>query len=69
MPVFADSAGPFGSPTSDSERAMVRLETRKVLMVVFSFAGPEGLESWMQRVSELLRRYCGGEGIETFLVS
>ena len=38
-------------------------------MVVFSFAGPEGLESWMQRVSELLRRYCGGEGIETFLVS
>jgi DNA/RNA-binding domain of Phe-tRNA-synthetase-like protein len=69
LPVFADAVGPFGSPTSDSERAMVRLETRKVLMVVFSFAGPEGLESWMQRVSELLRRYCGGEGIETFLVS
>jgi DNA/RNA-binding domain of Phe-tRNA-synthetase-like protein len=69
LPVFADSAGPFGSPTSDSERAMVRLETRKVLMVVFSFTGPEGLEYWVSRASELLRRYCGGEGIETFLVS
>ena len=40
LPVFADAAGPFGSPTSDSERAMVTLQTRKVLMVVFSFTGP-----------------------------
>ncbi|MGZ4897907.1 MAG: B3/B4 domain-containing protein, partial [Candidatus Angelobacter sp.] len=29
-PVFADTNGAFGSPTSDSERAMVRLETRNV---------------------------------------
>jgi DNA/RNA-binding domain of Phe-tRNA-synthetase-like protein len=69
LPVFADAVGPFGSPTSDSERAMVRLETRKVLMVVFSFTGPEGLERWLQRASELFRRYCGGEGIETSLVT
>ncbi len=69
LPVFADSAGPFGSPTSDSERAMVSLETRKVLMVVFSFRGPDGLERWLQRASELLRRYCGGEEIATSLVS
>jgi hypothetical protein len=38
-------------------------------MVVFSFTGPEGIERWMQRASELLRRYCGGEGIETTLVT
>ena len=69
LPVFADAAGAFGSPTSDSERAMVRLETRKILMVVFSFAGMEGLERWAERASELLGRYCGGEGIETALVT
>jgi DNA/RNA-binding domain of Phe-tRNA-synthetase-like protein len=69
LPVFADATGPFGSPTSDSERAMVSLETRKVLMVVFSFTGPEGLDRWLQRAGELLRRYCSGEGIETSLVS
>lgn len=69
LPVFADAAGAFGSPTSDSERAMVRLETRKILMVVFSFTGPEGLACWAERASELLGRYCGGEGIETFLVA
>ena len=69
LPVFADAAGPFGSPTSDSERAMVRLETQKVLMVVFSFTGPEGLDHWVSGASELLRRYCCGEGIETSLVT
>src|SRR4051812_11111519 len=49
LPVFADAAGAFGSPTSDSERAMVRLETRKILMVIFSFTGVEGLERWIER--------------------
>jgi len=68
LPVFADAAGPFGSPTSDSERAMVSLETRKILMVVFSFAGPQGLERWMQRPDELIRRYSDGDGTETSLV-
>ena len=68
LPVFADPEGAFGSPTSDSERAMVRLETSKVLMVVFSFIGPEGLERWIARADELLRQYCGGAGIETSLV-
>ena len=67
LPVFADAAGPFGSPTSDSERAMVSLETKRILMVVFSFTGREGLERWMQRAAELLERYSGGDGIETSL--
>jgi len=69
LPVFADAAGPFGSPTSDSERAMVTLETQKVLMVVFSFTGAHGLERWVSRASELLRRYCGAEEIETSVVT
>ena len=68
LPVFADAEGAFGSPTSDSERAMVRLETRRILMVVFSFTGQEGLERWVDCASELLSRYSGGGGIETFVV-
>jgi DNA/RNA-binding domain of Phe-tRNA-synthetase-like protein len=69
LPVFADATGPFGSPTSDSERAMVRLETRKIFMVVFSFTGREGLERWMVRASDLLCKYGGGQGIESALVA
>ncbi len=38
-------------------------------MVVFSFTGPEELERWVQRASELLGRYSGAEEIETFLVT
>jgi hypothetical protein len=48
---------------------MVTLETQKILMVVFSFTGPEGLERWMERAGELLRRYSSGDGIETSLVT
>ena len=69
LPVFADRAGAFGSPTSDSERAMVSMETKKILMIVFSFTGPEGLERWMQRAGELLWRYSGGDMIETSVVA
>ena len=69
LPVFADAMGAFGSPTSDSERAMVSLETKKILMVVFSFTGPEGLEQWMLRAGELLRQYTSADGIETALVA
>jgi DNA/RNA-binding domain of Phe-tRNA-synthetase-like protein len=69
LPVFADGEGAFGSPTSDSERAMVRLETRTVMMVVFSFTGREGLERWMDRAGELLRLHSGGDGMETCVVS
>ena len=38
-------------------------------MIVFSFTGREGLERWMQRADELLRRYSGAEGLETSLVT
>jgi len=69
LPAFADAAGPFGSPTSDSERAMVRLETQRVLMVVFSFAGPEQIERWLGRCRELLAKYAEAQEIESSVVN
>jgi DNA/RNA-binding domain of Phe-tRNA-synthetase-like protein len=64
LPVFADEHGPFGSPTSDSERAMIRLETRNILLVIFSFAGFGELDKWMDRAALLLRNYAAGQSIE-----
>ena len=63
LPVFADQLGPFGSTTSDSERAMVRLETTKILMVVISFLG--SLEGAVERAVRLLERYAAATEIET----
>ena len=68
LPVFADANGPFGSPTSDSERAMVRLESQRILMVVFSFAGPDPLEPWISRCKELLTKYAGAGELESCVV-
>jgi len=57
LPVFADTVGPHGSATSDSERTMVTAETKEVLAVIISFAGHETLDRWMQRVSALLAEH------------
>ena len=57
LPVFADENGPFGSPTSDSERAMITLSTRKLLMVVITFSGSEHLQLYTARAATLLMRY------------
>ncbi len=63
LPVFADAIGPHGSATSDSERTMVTSETTQILAVVVSFAGPENLDRWTQRMSALLTQYASGKEI------
>lgn len=37
LPIFADAKGPFGSPTSDSQRTMVTDQTTDILMVLIGF--------------------------------
>jgi DNA/RNA-binding domain of Phe-tRNA-synthetase-like protein len=70
LPVFADDLGPFGSPTSDSERAMVTLDTVNLLMVITSFAGAADLTHDVDYASSLLRTYAtpSGAPIETMIV-
>jgi len=69
LPVFADRKGPFGSPTSDSERAMVRLDTRRILMAIFSLIGPSELESNMARCRTLLAAHAGAGEIESSIIA
>jgi DNA/RNA-binding domain of Phe-tRNA-synthetase-like protein len=71
LPVFADELGPFGSPTSDSERAMVRLETVSLLMVITSFAGDAELERNLGYACSLLQTYAAASAaaIETLIVA
>ena len=68
LPVFCDAIGPHGSPTSDSERTMVTSETKKVLAVIISFGGKEGLDRWVQRMSRLFQRYADGQECTTELI-
>ena len=64
LPVFADDAGPHGSATSDSERSMVTSQTTGILAIIVSFSGPEGLERWTRRMSDLLAEYAAGQNVD-----
>lgn len=68
LPLLADAAGPFGSPTSDSARSMIVAGTRNLLMVLFGFGAAEGLEAALAFAVESLPRYCGAEEIEAAMV-
>jgi len=69
LPVFADEIGPFGSPTSDSERAMITEETKKIMMIVIAFSKDSKLKESLARVASLLRKYANAQDIETTTVS
>ncbi len=70
LPVFVDENGPFGSPTSDSERAMILKSTRDLMMIIISFTGKESLNKYFERISSLLVRYANADigQIETTIV-
>src|SRR2546423_6080170 len=68
LPVFCDTLGPHGSPTSDSERTMVTTNTRQVLGIIISFGGTDELKRWSERMSDLLRIHAQGRELEMRLV-
>jgi DNA/RNA-binding domain of Phe-tRNA-synthetase-like protein len=57
LPVFCDAAGPHGSPTSDSERTMVTLETKQVIAILISFGGATSLADWGKKTCSLLEMH------------
>lgn len=63
LPLFADAAGPFGSPTSDSERSMIAPGVGRVLMVVIDFRAKAS--EVLDLAVAAIEGYCGGKIIET----
>jgi len=68
LPLFADDVGPHGSATSDSERTMVTPQTTRILAIIISFAGPEGLDRWTRRMSDMLAEYAAAQSVEIRIV-
>ncbi len=59
--ILSDERGPFGSPISDSTRAMVGERTQDVHLVVFApDVSPDELCAILQTTSERLMHYNGG---------
>lgn len=68
LPVFCDDYGPFGSPTSDSERAMITPSTRDIVMMIIDFSGKADLESSSVSAVSLLRQHASGTALSHHLV-
>lgn len=70
LPVLADRAGAFGSPTSDSTRTMITAETERLLMVIFGFGAPADreLDDALDLATGHLARFCAARDLERTVV-
>lgn len=57
LPVYRDSIGGIGTPTSDEERTKITLETTNLLIIINGYSGEKGLKEAREYAEELLRRY------------
>jgi DNA/RNA-binding domain of Phe-tRNA-synthetase-like protein len=65
LPVFADEEGPFGSSTSDSQRAMITAQTTQLLMVIIGFDGAQGLQEQLAGATRLLEKYAAARAVHS----
>lgn len=68
LPVFADDIGAYGSPTSDSIRAMITEESKKILTVLISFNGLTGLEESVDLAKKHLIKLANAENISSIII-
>lgn len=68
IPVFRDGTGAFGTPTSDSERNSVSLDTNRFLMIIIDFGGGE-LQQATSIATGLLKKYAGAKNIKLIKVT
>ena len=68
LPVFSDDIGAYGSPTSDSTRAMITEKSKNILTVLISFNGNNGLEEAIKLAENYLLKYANAENIKSIII-
>jgi len=68
MPVFRDDSAAFGTPTSDSVRTSVTVDTKRFLMVIIDYGTASLLEGATQMAVELLGKYATATNFELKLI-
>lgn len=69
LPVFRDDTGAFGTPTSDSKRTEVTVNTTRFLMVLVDFGGDSPLDEAVKMAVGLLGDFCHARNIEIKLIA
>ncbi|AVM51652.1 DNA/RNA-binding domain of Phe-tRNA-synthetase-like protein [Bacteroides zoogleoformans] len=62
LPVYRDSVGGIGTPTSDHERTKMDLNTHHILVIINGYNGLDGLPEAAEMTQELLRKYASSDG-------
>ena len=63
LPVYRDSIGGIGTPTSDEERTKISPNTNKLLMLLNAYSGNEGLDQAVEYSKYVLQKYVGAENM------
>lgn len=69
MPVFRDSAGGVGTPTSDNERTKTSPSTRRLLMTVNIYGEEMSIEETEALTRRLLEDHCSLASFNSYVVS
>lgn len=64
LPLYRDSVGGIGSPTSDEERTKLTLDTKNIQVQINAFADEMPLETTVDWTVSLLERYASGQNFE-----
>ena len=64
LPVYRDSFGGIGTPTSDHERTKMDVGTTHILAIVNGYNGKEGLKEAAEMIQYLLKDYAESDGGE-----
>ena len=67
MLLLRDEKGPFGSPTSDSHRAMIRERSHDILTIIYCFSDKIDLEAALAQGADQLRQFAGASNIHTWI--
>ena len=59
LPLYRDSIGGIGTPTSDNERTKISDDTTRLLIVLNGYSGKNGLQEAVDYAIQLLNRYAG----------
>lgn len=68
MPVFRDDFGAFGTPTSDSVRTSVSLQTKRFLMIIIDYWPSGKLNDATDMALNLLENYAGAKNVECKII-
>jgi DNA/RNA-binding domain of Phe-tRNA-synthetase-like protein len=68
LPVYRDSVGGVGTPTSDNERTKMTLETTHLVVLINGYDGNEQrVRANAEFIQQLLKRYCQSDGGSYFI--